>query len=80
MLSAYAKPVNSQIRLEASKTSDIYMQIFVQFASEMMGSDFRCFPILVFAIISQVITAMEIIEMMIPHKVVSGLFLITHYH
>ena len=56
------------------------MQIFVQFASEMMGSDFRCFPILVFAIISQVITAMEIIEMMIPHKVVSGLFLITHYH
>jgi len=51
----------------------MYIQTLVQLASAMMGSESRSLPTFRFDCINQNIIKIDKIEMMIPHRVVSGL-------
>ena len=52
---------------------DIYTHTFVQLLSEIIGSESSFIPTPFLAFISQTITTIEIIEIIMPQSVVSGL-------
>ena len=65
-------PVSSYPTLEARRTTERYMQARVQAASARMAEEPRAFPTLTFRRISAYMVAMDMRDMTMPQKVVSG--------